>query len=46
MQETGELTALRQRVIAELMGRAEKGLPICEDDACFEAPLAGGGTLG
>ena len=45
MQETGEFTALRQRIIAELMRRVEKGLPICVDDACFEAPFAGGGTL-
>ena len=41
MQETGELTAIRQRVVAELMRRAEQGLPICEDYACFE-PLADG----
>ena len=45
MQETGELTAIRQRVIAELMRRAEKGLPICDDYACFETPLDGGGRL-
>ena len=36
MQETGELTAIRQRVIAELMRRAEQGLPLCVDYFCFE----------
>ncbi len=30
MQETGELTAIRQQVIAELMRWAEKGQPLCE----------------
>jgi len=36
MQTSGELTNLRQTVIAELLRRAEQGLPVCDDYACFE----------
>ncbi len=37
MQAGGELSAIRQSVIAELRRRAEQGLPICDNDyACFE----------
>lgn len=38
MQASGELSAIRQAVIVELLRRAEQGLPICDEDyACFEA---------
>lgn len=37
MQAGGELTAIRHSVIAELLRRAEQGLPNCDEDyACFE----------
>ncbi len=43
MQASGELSALRQAVIAELLRRAELGLTICDDDyACFD-PVDGRG---
>ena len=44
MPASGELTSLRQTVIAELMRRVQQGLPICEDDyACFEPSGESGG---
>ncbi len=43
MQASGELSALRQAVIGELLRRAELGLAICDDDyACFD-PVNGRG---
>ena len=37
MEKSGELAAIRAHVISVLMARAEKKLPVCDDDyACFE----------
>lgn len=37
MQESGELSAIRERVIDVLLRRASLGLPVCDDDyQCFE----------
>jgi len=37
MLESGELIAIREQVVVELLRRAEQGLPLCDDkDQCFE----------
>ncbi len=42
MQVSGELTAIREAIVNELLGRADQGLPTCGGDyTCFES--AGGG---
>lgn len=37
MQNSGELDRLRNHIVSVILGRAERGLPICDKDyACFE----------
>jgi polar amino acid transport system substrate-binding protein len=43
MLDSGELTAIRERVVTEILRRADLGLPICDEDyLCFEPDTGAG----